>query len=208
MTRASSFPADYTIRQLQKNDKAIYQIYLLKLNSSFTAYLYHYLLLLGFVIVVFEFFDGRELLEKVPIFQGISLYQSFWIAVLLSHLLIFIVSLRGNFLHITNNLARQDGSIVLVIEHNNRLVGYAIQSKKASYSWLDELYVKPNYRRLGLGSYLVQNLARRGVKPIYVFPTIVSFRFYIRNGFTLVQEQNLPSELRKISRRSKLLVLI
>lgn len=88
----------------------------------------------------------------------------------------------------------------MLIEHNNRLVAYAIQSKKGSYSLLKSLYVKPDYRRLGLGSCLVQNLARRGVRPIYVFPTPESLRFYVRHGFTLVQEQNLPSELRRSSK--------
>ncbi|MBD2726087.1 GNAT family N-acetyltransferase [Nostoc sp. FACHB-892] len=95
---------------------------------------------------------------------------------------------------------RRDSLIVLLIEHNNRLVAYAIQSKKSSYSLLKSLYVKPDYRRLGLGSCLVQNLARRGVRPIYVFPTPESLRFFGRHDFTLIQEQNLSSELRRSSR--------
>ncbi|MEH1825140.1 MAG: GNAT family N-acetyltransferase [Nostoc sp.] len=193
MNRASSLPPDYTIRQARNIDiPAIYQIILVSFNSLKLLIIFALFLIIGIFL----------LLSAICIIIGncsISL-QDFLISLVLIPLIVSSSILITSSLQLASIFHRQDSSIVLLIEHNNRLVAYAIQSKKGSYSLLKSLYVKPDYRRLGLGSCLVQNLARRGVRPIYVFPTPESLRFYVRHGFTLVQEQNLPSELRRSSR--------
>ncbi|MBX9254419.1 GNAT family N-acetyltransferase [Desmonostoc muscorum CCALA 125] len=193
MTRASSLPPDYTIRQARNIEiPAIYQIVLLGFNGLKILIIFALFLTIGIFLI----------LSAMCIAIGncsISL-QDFWIALVLMPLLVSGSILITYFLQIASIFHRQDSSIVLLIEHQNCLVAYAMQSKKGSYSLLNSLYVKPDYRRLGLGSCLVQNLARTGVRPIYVFPTPESLRFYIRHGFTLVQEQNLPRQLRTSSR--------
>ncbi|MEA5551475.1 GNAT family N-acetyltransferase [Anabaena cylindrica UHCC 0172] len=193
MTRASSLPPDYTIRQVRNIDlPAIYQIILLRFNDFKILIIFTLFLTTGIFLIF----------SAICIIIGncsIS-FQDFWITLVLIPLIVSGSILIISFLQIASIFNRQDSSIVLLIEHSNRLVAYAIQSNKGSYSLLNSLYVKPDYRRLGLGSCLVQNLARRGVRPIYVFPTPESFRFYIRHGFTLFPEQNLPSELRRTSK--------
>jgi GNAT superfamily N-acetyltransferase len=193
MTRASSLPPNYTIRQARNIDiSAIYQITLLSFNGLKIIIFFTLFIAIGIFLI----------LSAICITIGncsISL-QDFWINLVLMPLIVSGSILISSFLQLASIFDRQDGSIVLLIEHNNRLVAYAIQANKGSYSLLNSLYVKPNYRRLGLGSCLMENLARRGVRPIYVFPTPESLRFYIRHGFTLVQEQNLPRELRRNTR--------
>ncbi len=192
MTRASSLPPDYTIRQARNIDiTAIYQITLLSFNSLK-------------IIIIFVLFItmGIFLILSAMCLVGICSMslQNFWISLILIPLIVSGSILIMSYLQLASIFARQDGSIVLLIEHNNRLVAYAIQSNKGSYSLLNSLYVKSDYRGLGLGSCLVKNLASTGAKPIYVLPTPESFKFYIRYGFTLVQEQNLPYELRRSGR--------
>lgn len=193
MTRASSLPPDYTIRQARNIDiPAIYQIIIMSFSSLKILIIFVILLITGIFL----------LLSAICIIIGncsIS-FQDFLISLVIIPLIVSSSILITSSLQLASIFHRRDSLIVLLIEHNNRLVAYAIQSKKSSYSLLKSLYVKPDYRRLGLGSCLVQNLARRGVRPIYVFPTPESLRFFGHHDFTLIQEQNLPSELRRSSR--------
>ena len=177
----------------------LYQIILLRFNSLLIIIIF----CLFLAIAIFLFFSTICITTRSCSISLLDLGKILISATLIASGLILIFS----FLEIAN-LLRQDSSIVLLIEHKNRLVAYAIHSNKVSYSLLNSLYVKPDYRRIGLGSCLVQNLASRGVRPIYVIPTTESFRFYIRHGFTLIQEQNLPHELRRIGRISRFLGLI
>ncbi|MFN6462609.1 MAG: GNAT family N-acetyltransferase [Nostoc sp. DedVER02] len=193
MTRASSLPPDYTIRQARNIDiPAIYQIILMSLSSLKSLIIF----VIFLIISIFLF-----LYTICLIIGNCSIsFQDFLISLVRIPLIVSSSILITSSLQLASIFNRKDSSIVLLIEHKNCLVAYAIQSKKGSYSLLKSLYVKPDYRRLGLGSCLVQNLARRGVRPIYVFPTPESLRFYGHHGFTLIQEQNLPNELRRSSR--------
>lgn len=193
MARASSLPPDYTIRQARNIDiPAIYQIILLRFNDLKILIIFTLFLAIGILLILYAL---CILSENCSIS-----FKDLWITLVLLPLILSGTILISSFLQIASFFDRQSGSIVLLIEHNNRLVAYAMQTNKGSYSLLISLYVKPDYRRLGLGSCLVQNLIRRRVRPIYVCPTPESFRFYMRHGFTLVQEQNLPRELRRTSR--------
>lgn len=188
MTRNSSLPPDYTIRQLRNIDiQAIYQITMLRFNSLKNLIIFFAIVGISIVLILCTiciFLDNCS----------ISL-QDFLTSLVLIPLETAASIVTISTLQIARFCCRQDGSIVLLIEYNSRLVAYAMQSNKGSYSLLNSLYVKQGCRCQGLGSCLVQNLARKGVKPIYVLPTPESFRFYIRLGFTLVQKQNLPHKL-------------
>ncbi|WP_442939181.1 GNAT family N-acetyltransferase [Nostoc sp.] len=153
------------------------------------------------IFALFLIIDIFLLLSAICIIIGncsISL-QDFLISLVLIPLIVSSSILITSSLQLASIFHRQDSSIVLLIEHNNRLVAYAIQSKKGSYSLLKSLYVKPDYRRLGLGSCLVQNLACRGVRPIYVFPTPESLRFYVRHGFTLSKNKIFQANFAEIA---------
>ncbi|RCJ14840.1 hypothetical protein A6S26_09255 [Nostoc sp. ATCC 43529] len=193
MTRASSLPPNYTIRQARNIDiPAIYQIIFLGINDLKILIIFALFIAIG----IFLIFSAM----CIAIGNCSLSFQDFWITLVIIPLIVSGSILIASFIQIASIFHRQDGSIVLLIEHHNRLVAYAIQSQKRNYSLLNSLYVKSDSRRLGLGSCLVQNLTSVGVRPIYVFPTPDSLRFYIRHGFILVQEQNLPPELRRNSR--------
>ncbi|BAY13279.1 GNAT family N-acetyltransferase [Calothrix sp. NIES-2098] len=194
MSRSSSLPSDYTIRQARNIDiPAIYGITLLRLNDL-KILIYFFLFI---TIGIFLILSGIcVVIGNCSISLKDFLISLAFMPLIVSGSILIISSLEL----LASMFFRQDGSILLLIEHNDRLVACAIHSHKGSYSLLNSLYVKPNYRRLGLGSFLVQNLASRVVKPIYVFPTPESFRFYLRNGFTLVKEQNRPRELGRSGR--------
>lgn len=59
------------------------------------------------------------------------------------------------------------------------------------------LFVTRNYRRKGVGSYVVQNPIQRATKPIYVRSALGKARFYTRLGFVKVRLKQLPPTIRR-----------
>lgn len=78
-----------------------------------------------------------------------------------------------------------------VIEQNDRLVACAKLRCYSRYSVLNDLFVIPELRDRGLGSYLIANLGRKATKPLYLtcLPSLV--QFYMRLGFTPISVNHL-----------------
>jgi amino-acid N-acetyltransferase len=78
-----------------------------------------------------------------------------------------------------------------VIEQNDRLVACAKLRCNSRYSVINDLFVVPELRDRGLGSYLIAHLGEKATKPLYLtcLPPLV--HFYMRLGFTPVSINNL-----------------
>ncbi|MCY7394146.1 MAG: GNAT family N-acetyltransferase, partial [Leptolyngbyaceae cyanobacterium CAN_BIN12] len=78
-----------------------------------------------------------------------------------------------------------------VIEQNDRLVACAKLRCYSRYSVLNDLFVVPELRDRGLGSYLIANLGKKATKPLYLtcLPSLVPF--YMRLGFTPISINHL-----------------
>lgn len=79
-----------------------------------------------------------------------------------------------------------------VIEHDQTIVACAKLRCQSRYSVLHDVYVVPEWRSQGLGSYLVNHLGQQATRPLYLscMPNLV--RFYNRLGFTPVTSAKLP----------------
>jgi amino-acid N-acetyltransferase len=78
-----------------------------------------------------------------------------------------------------------------VIEQNDRLVACAKLRCYSRYSVLNDLFVVPELRDRGLGSYLIASLGKKATKPLYLtcLPSLV--QFYMRLGFTPISINHL-----------------
>jgi GNAT superfamily N-acetyltransferase len=84
----------------------------------------------------------------------------------------------------------------LFILKNKQVIAFVFFSDKNNYYFLNSLRVKKNYRKKGLGSYLVNQVIQEAIRPIYLIPTSESFKFYTTLGFAPVSEGELPEELK------------
>jgi hypothetical protein len=84
----------------------------------------------------------------------------------------------------------------LFILKNKQVIAFVFFSDKNNYYFLNSLRVKINYRKKGLGSYLVNQVVQEAIRPIYLIPTSESFKFYTTLGFAPVSEGELPEELK------------
>lgn len=78
-----------------------------------------------------------------------------------------------------------------VIECNNKLLACAKLRSYQQYSLLHDVYVLPEWRSQGVGSYLVMHLGKQAKKPLYLtcLPTLK--QFYMRLGFIPVSFKSL-----------------
>ncbi|MGA7934457.1 MAG: GNAT family N-acetyltransferase [Kovacikia sp.] len=79
-----------------------------------------------------------------------------------------------------------------VIEHHGSLVACAKLCQYETYSILYDLFVLPDLRGQGLGSYLVHYLGQQATKPLYLGCLPSTVRFYTRLGFVPVLPKKLP----------------
>lgn len=79
-----------------------------------------------------------------------------------------------------------------VIEHDQIIIACAKLRCQSRYSVLHDVYVVPEWRSQGLGSYLVNHLGQQATRPLYLscMPNLVNF--YNRLGFTPVASTKLP----------------
>ncbi len=78
-----------------------------------------------------------------------------------------------------------------VIEHNSAIVACAKLRRTSRYSLLHDLYVLPEWRSQGLGSYLVHSLGSQAAKPLYLTCLPRLAQFYLRLGFIPVSANTL-----------------
>lgn len=79
-----------------------------------------------------------------------------------------------------------------VAESNNQIVACAKLRCLSQYSLLHDLYVVPEWRSQGLGSYLVTYLGQQATKPLYLTCLPKLTTFYMRLGFRPVMSNTLP----------------
>jgi N-acetylglutamate synthase-like GNAT family acetyltransferase len=79
-----------------------------------------------------------------------------------------------------------------VIERERTIVACAKLRCHSRYSVLHDVYVVPQWRSRGLGSYLVQYMGQQAIRPLYLscMPNLV--KFYNRLGFIPVAVTKLP----------------
>lgn len=78
-----------------------------------------------------------------------------------------------------------------VIEHDQMLVACAKLRCHRGYSLLHDVYVVPEWRSRGLGSYLVAFLGMQATRPLYLTCLPKLTQFYLRLGFIPVSSRNL-----------------
>ncbi|EKQ67167.1 acetyltransferase, N-acetylglutamate synthase [Leptolyngbyaceae cyanobacterium JSC-12] len=78
-----------------------------------------------------------------------------------------------------------------VIEYHNQLVACAKLRQHQRYSLLHDVYVLPEWRSQGLGSFLVAHLGEQANKPLYLTCLPKLTQFYMRLGFRPVSTKTL-----------------
>ncbi len=105
--------------------------------------------------------------------------------------------------------ARPDKGDIILMRTLETIVGYAI----VVYFWsneyggniahIDELYVRPGWRNMGIGSSCIEHVARmkgKGLKGVRLEVTPANrkaFAFYSRRGFKLEKNRHMFRELRR-----------
>lgn len=89
-------------------------------------------------------------------------------------------------------LLQQEWTRYWVIEYNGYLVACAKLQRHHNYSVLFDLYVAPDWRGRGVGSYFVAYLGQQATKPLYLACLPVRLPFYKRLGFAQVSAKKLP----------------
>ncbi|MBD2303498.1 GNAT family N-acetyltransferase [Nostoc sp. FACHB-87] len=85
----------------------------------------------------------------------------------------------------------------LVIEYHGRLIAFGQIRNYYIAQELGSLYVAPNFRNQGLGSFLVENLVNEAIQPLYLKCVKRELiEFYIKCGFTPVLFEELPCPLK------------
>lgn len=79
-----------------------------------------------------------------------------------------------------------------VIEREGYLIACAKLQHHSTYSILFDLYVLPDWRKQGIGSYLVSQLGQQVNHPLYLACVPARLPFYTRLGFSPVPPRGLP----------------
>jgi GNAT superfamily N-acetyltransferase len=90
-----------------------------------------------------------------------------------------------------------------VVECKGLLVAYAILSHSSKLTELRCLFVAPNYRKKGRGSYIIKSLMQKINKPIYLIPALGKVGFYTRLGFVPVKRL-FPTIIRRNLKDSRI----
>lgn len=78
-----------------------------------------------------------------------------------------------------------------VLEYHDQVIGCAKLQCQGAYSVLYDVYITPDWRGQGLGSYLVQFLGQQARRPLYLACLPARLAFYTRLGFSPVHPRKL-----------------
>jgi len=197
MFNITSLPQGCVLRKAQAQDKWHLQKLVwafeieevLELDARVIGYKFLILLgvsaILSLQIYLINFFP---LLIKLILVMGI-MYTSFAIFTAVNSLVIIFLNI---LIGATTNWSR-----FWVIEYKQELVGCASVNFYSKNSSLGYLYIKPQWRNRGLGSYLLQYLIGKSSNPVSLICKPKLVEFYASYGFSTVSWQDL-SPIHKI----------
>ncbi|MBD2255363.1 GNAT family N-acetyltransferase [Nostoc parmelioides] len=85
----------------------------------------------------------------------------------------------------------------LVIEYHGSLVAFGQLRNYYLAQEIGGLYVSPNFRNQGLGTFLIKNLVIQGNQPLYLKCLKKELvNFYAKRSFTVVTYEDLPKSLK------------
>ncbi|PZV10646.1 MAG: hypothetical protein DCF22_16115 [Leptolyngbya sp.] len=172
-------PPDYALRPATSADKPLIQTLLDQFRRE----------------VLPSISDSERTLRGLAIAAGILLGGYLVISLKPGQLLFPLVGVAGAIgisVVAVQVLTRNEGwENFWVIEQNDRLVACAKLRCYSRYSVLNDLFVVPELRDQGLGSYLIATLGKKATKPLYLtcLPSLV--QFYMRLGFTPISINHL-----------------
>ncbi len=207
MTNSSSaLPEGYRIRRLQLNNRDRFTLFVMPRDPR------NILPALPDGLKVF-IYKNRDILAtagkmNLYFFIGVIALLSLYLGSIAHGLGIGIVSLL--IIVILVPLVREDWlQYCWVVEHQNTFVAFAILHPYRSYSELQNFYVHPEWQRRGIGSAFLRQLIQAAQIPIYANSATFAGGFYTRFRFQEIQVQELPDNVRKhfrFTRIGKLLV--
>ncbi|WP_375506478.1 GNAT family N-acetyltransferase [uncultured Nostoc sp.] len=189
MNLSAYLPSEYILRVATYKDIfKVFEIYYFDFKNIFFIKLIFFISIILIVFYLFVY-DKNIKLTLLSLALGC-----------LATILFMIFLLALNIISIL--LAAQTVKILL-IEYKNQIVAYSIFTRLQNYSEINRLYVKPNHRHKGLGSYLVQTIIQSVNKPIYLIAAPKALNFYIRLNFVPIPRRKLPKGYSIASRKGK-----
>lgn len=166
MPKSYSLPPGCILRPARVTDRVAIRILLLGLSKlAFPNYYLYQLSLLPFtliLIIVVIFFLTFYLIKMIDIPD-----DEFGLTWLLVNLVIFPTVLS----YFAPSLSFQHHySECRVVEYRGSLVALAVICDYSELIALKYIFVAPNYRKQGIGAYIIQNLMQESTKPIYCQP--------------------------------------
>ncbi len=189
----SSLPLEYRVKQVTKlNFLELFQILFLYIPDFITLIICYVAAWLA-IIAIFQvelgilksFVDVLIYLVMMPLFISIIIIIFSCIDIAKLYLK------RSQFSKTKANRLK-----ALFVLKNRYIVGFIFFYETNTYSFVSSLRVKINYRKKGLGSYLVNQAIQEAIRPIFLIPTSESFKFYTNLGFEPVSIHQLPKELK------------
>ncbi len=93
------------------------------------------------------------------------------------------------------------GEQVFVIYQNDNIIAAVRLVPFEGFYWLRSLYVKSELRGQSLGKKLLEHIHKHITLPIYCFPYSHLLSFYQDSGYTLLEPDQLPSNLQQLFNR-------
>lgn len=97
---------------------------------------------------------------------------------------------------------------LVAIDDADRPLGFAVTGEVDGIAWLKELSVDPGFMRRGVGSALIEEVAKEALATGYRLLALSTFRdvpfnapFYLRRGFEIVDTATAPAPLAAQVRR-------
>lgn len=101
------------------------------------------------------------------------------------------------------------GDIVILAMLNDKPIGYARVSERDQVYWIEDIYVKPEYRGKGVGRKLVKEIEKEvSMLDNSVYLMVLpqdrdAFRFWVKMGYTLLNSIELAKEFKPTERTTK-----
>lgn len=183
---APELPSDCIIRPAQAIDKWAIQKLVWELIRTeaweFDLRVLGFRLLLGLGSTLMLALQIWLLMISPDFLRGLLLviiaYTAWWIISYLWSSAVYFVLI---FTHALSNWSKY-----WVIEYNKHIVACAALNIYSTHSELYYLFVKPAWRRQGLGSYLVKHCYQKSLLPLYLICKPNRLQFYLRLGFVQV----------------------